>query len=280
MKTLSILVTVLGSLALVACGDNLTHPQEHPAYDAGDAKPLSCVPNLDGKIEATELSPALDTPVDYLINPAGKDRTVNLEGTIISGQRVWNLAIDYADDAKLTITATSVIGKWYAASFPTGQFVTPFDAAATTEAIYRKDDQAVWLLGLASTKPDAATGKTLLVYDTGIPVARFPLALGAKWVATGTITGGTLRGLPYAGKDIYEVEDDATGRLVLHDLTFEQVHRVKTKVTVSPAVGEAIVTRQVSFFAECFGEVAHATSHVAEPNDLFTNAAELRRLGL
>jgi hypothetical protein len=265
---------------LAACGDNLTHPAEHPDYDGGDAQPLSCVPNLDGRIDPSELSPTLDTPVNYLVSPAGKERTVDLTGTIVSGQRVWNLAVDYADDARLKITASTVIGKWYATSFPGGQFVTPFDAGATLEAVYRKDDQALWLLGLASTTPDAAEGKTLLVYDTGIPIVRFPLVVGAKWVAAGTIVGGTLRGLPYAGKDVYEVEDDATGRLVLHDLTFEQAHRLKTKVTVSPAAGAPTSTRQVSFFVECFGEVARATSRLAEPSDLFTTTAELRRFGL
>jgi hypothetical protein len=38
------------------------------------------------------------------------------------------------------------------------------------------------------------------------------------------------------------------------------------------------VTRQTSFFFECFGEVARATSQPNETQDDFTTAAELRRL--
>jgi len=52
-----------------------------------------------------------------------------------------------------------------------------------------------------------------------------------------------------------------------------------TKVTVEPAVGDAVVRRQVSFYAECFAEVARATSADGETTDLFTTATELRRLG-
>ena len=76
------------------------------------------------------------------------------------------------------------------------------------------------------------------------------------------------------------MKDDATGQLVLHDVTFSQVHRVRTKVTLSPATGASIVTRQDSFLFECLGEVARATSVNDEPKDDFTTASEIRRLGL
>ena len=72
---------------------------------------------------------------------------------------------------------------------------------------------------------------------------------------------------------------DAMGAIDLPQLTFDQVHRVRTKVTVEPAVGATVVRRQVSFFAECFGEVARVTSQNDEPEADFTTAAELRRLG-
>ena len=109
---------------------------------------------------------------------------------------------------------------------------------------------------------------------------RFPLTSGVNWVSVGRARNSTLLGLPYAGKDTYEVSVDAVGELRLPDLIFEQAHQVFTKVTVEPSVGAPVVTRQVSFFAECFGEVARATSAVGETEKFFTTASEVRRLGI
>jgi hypothetical protein len=260
---------LLSAILLTACGDNVTPPPRQN-YQAADAAPLACAPNLDGKLESAELQAAIGTPVDYLINPAGKDRSISLSGP------PFRFDIDFADDQKLTVAASTVAGKWYSASFPTGEFVTAVDAAGTVEGVYRHEDNGLFLLGLASKNEG---DKTLLVYDQPIAVVRFPLTPGTKWVSVGKVTNGTFRGLPYAGTDTYEVEDDAVGKLVLHDFTFEQVHRLRTKVTVSPSAGMVTTRRQVSFFAECFGEVVRAVSKDNEPNADFTVASELRRLG-
>ena len=272
------LIGLLLALAGVGCGDNLTHAPDRPGYGK-DAAPLSCLPNLDGVIEARELAPALDVPVSYLISPAGKERTVDLVGAVSDGHRTWTLATDYADDARISVQASALAGHWYADSFATGQFVTPFDAAASLEAVYRQDDQALWLLGIASSRPAPPEGKTLLIYDAPIAVFRFPLKVGAAWTATSTISNGTVRGLPYAGRDTYQVDDDAVGTLVLHDLTFQQVHRVHTLVTVTPSAGAAVARRQVSLVGECFGELVRAVSRDGEPVADFTVTTELRRLG-
>jgi hypothetical protein len=280
MPLLPLLLLPLLPLATSGCGDNLTPVPSHDAYVGAEAAPLSCAPNLDGVITASELPTVYGTPVSYLENPTGKTRTVNVAGqTTTTGQLVWDFGADYADDGVLTITVTPLAGKWYAASFPAGQFVTPQDAAGTLEAIYRRDVSGVYLLGIASTAPAPAEGQSLLAYDTGILVAKFPLTPGTSWVATGKVVGGKIRGLPYAGQDTYEVTDDAVGRVVLHDFTFDAVHRVRTKVTVSPSAGAVLTTRQVSFFGECFGEITRVVSQNGEPNPDFTVATELRRLG-
>lgn len=263
----------------LGCGDNATPGPSRDAYVGADSLPLSCAPNLDGRIDASELTPALNTPVSYLINPVSRDRAVDLLGRTEGGRRVFRFDVDFADDQALTISAGSIIGKWYAASFPTGEFVSAIDPAGSTEGVYRHESNGLFLLGIASKTEAAAEGKTLLVYAEPVAVLRFPLAIGAKWVAIGNVTNGMIRGLPYAGRDTYEVEDDAVGKLILRDFTFEQVHRVRTRVTVAPSAGMAITRRQVSFFSECFGEVVHIVSKDNEPNADFTVAAELRRLG-
>lgn len=278
----AVAVTLACAFSLLGCGENQTHPTpEHDPYsDAGDT-PLSCVPNLDGRIDVAEMKAMLDVPVSLLVSPAGETRPVDVAGTIDeAGKRTWDWSADVASDRKVELVATALAGKWYESSFPGGQFVTAMDASGTNEGIYAEDDRAFWLLGLASAEKDPPGGRTLLVYEAPVALYRFPLTVGASWVSTGEVKGGTIKGLPYAGKDIYEVKDDGTGRLLLHDVTFAQAHRIRTKVTLQPATGQTVVTRQVSLVFECFGEVARATAQTNEPKEDFTTAAEVRRLGL
>ena len=108
---------------------------------------------------------------------------------------------------------------------------------------------------------------------------QFPVVVGQSFVSSGEITSGVAFGLPYAGRDTYEVDVDAEGAIDLLQYSFDQVLRVRTTVTVEPAVGAAVTKKQVSFYAECFAEVARVTSQDGETNDDFTEAAELRRLG-
>lgn len=281
MRHAAFLCISLASLgALAGCGDNLTHPPDRDPFGEGDAGPLSCVPNLDGRVDAAELKATLGVPVTYLVSPEGEEREVDVAGVNDGdGGKIWDFSADYASDKIATLTAVDVTDQWFASSFPGGQFATALDAAGTIQGIYAADDDAISLLGVASTKEKPKEGKTLLVYSAPVQIYRFPLKPGAKWVSAGEITGGTLRGLPYAGKDIYEVEDDATGELELHDFTFTQAHRIRTKVTVEPAAGASTFQRQVGFVFECFGEVARATSKNDEPEENFTKAAEVRRLG-
>lgn len=283
VRTQRVAMTLGAALAavLAGCGENQTHPVDHDPYaDAGEV-PLTCVPNLDGQIDASEMKATLDVPVSLLVSASGAKPAVDLVGAIgDDGKRTWDWSADVASDRKVSFAASALDGKWYAESFPEGKFVTPMDAAGTVEGIYSQDDKTFWLHGVASTEKDPKAGRTLLVYEPPIVLYRYPLTVGASWVSTGQVTNGTFKGLPYAGKDIYEVKDDATGQLVLHDVTFSQVHRVRTKVTLAPATGKSVVTKQVSFLFECFGEVARATSLNDEPKDDFTTASEVRRLGL
>jgi hypothetical protein len=199
--------------------------------------------------------------------------------TYANGKLVWDWSVDLADDRVATLSASTLDGKWYASSFPTGQFVVPFDAGDTVEAVYTHDTQAMSLLGLASIQSLPPEGKTLLVYDQPIALFKFPMAPGAAWSSTGKVANATLRGLPYAGQDTYDTKVDAAGTVLLHDFTFTQALRVRTKVTVAPVVGATTTELQVSFLFECFGEVARATSALNETKEDFATAAEERRLG-
>ncbi len=274
------LLLALGLVALLAaCGPNRTYP-ERAAYEGQPPAPLSCVPNLDGRIDAAELEAALGVPVRYLVSPAGARRPVDLAGsTDAQGRRVWSLSTDWADDRVATLTASALAGRWYAASFPTGELVAPLDLGGLLESVYATDGSNLLLLGYASTREAPPEGKTLVVYTQPVALYRFPLENGKQWVSAGEVRNATVRGLPYAGRDTYQVRLDGVGQLELPDVTFTQALRARTTVTVEPSVGQSVQRRQVGWLFECFGEVARATSVDGEQQDDFTTTAELRRLG-
>jgi hypothetical protein len=268
------------AVAVAACGDNETPPSAKGNYVGAAPQALPCVPNQDGQIDANELSPILGATANYLVSPAGKERAVDLVGAQRDGKTVWTFNADYPDDQVAPIVATPLEGHWFADKFPNAVngFVTPLDAAGNNLGVYTHDDQAFSLHGIASK--DDGPQKTYLPYETPIALYRFPLKPGLTYTTTADVKNGVFQGLPYAGRDTYEVKVDAAGEVVLSDLTAQQALRVKTKVTVAPSAGIVTVTRQTSFLFECIGELVRATSKPGEENEDFTTAAELRRLGL
>jgi hypothetical protein len=284
-------------ILLAACGDNLTPapqnqtgtaPQQDTTipdrdpYQAQAATPLACTPNLDGKIDSNEIKVGFNVPINYLVPPAGQSHPVDVMTALapVNHLMSWDWSVDYAEDQVAQLAATPLTGKWYAASFPNGQFTVPVDLGGTIEAVNSIDATGMYLHGIASKVQDPTEGRTLYVYNPPITALRFPIMPGGDWSSTGQVRNGTLRGLPFASNDTYHVRVDAMGELKLPDVTFKQVHRVRTDVTIDPAVGIKTTQKQVSFYFECFGEVAKATSQLNETSDAFTSALEVRRLGL
>jgi len=263
-----------------ACSENATVPSRDP-YEASAPEPLACFPNLDFQIEAHEIQPAIGVPVRYLVSPEGAERAVDVAGAPgDDGASIWDWSIDLADDQQITVEPAAIADRWYAGEFPGEAFVTPFDAGGRVESIGVHQQGGLFLLGLASSEPDPPEGRTLLVYQSPVEVLRFPITPGMAVLSAASVENGILRGLPYAGTDTYEIAADAVGELRLPQLGFTQVHRVRSRVTIQPSVGAPQSRRQVSFYFECFAEVARAVSLPDEPQDDFTVAAELRRLGL
>lgn len=278
MRTALLLIPCL---LLAGCSENETITDTHDPYQADAATPLGCVPNLDGKIEASEMQAFFGVSATFLVSPQGEERPVDIVGAMqVSGQRIWDWSADYASDQEAKFGASKVEGKWYADKFSGGEFVASFDAGHTIDAIYKSDESAIYLLGLASTEADPPEGRTLMPYVDPVAIYRFPLEVGGTWVSTGIVQDGLFKSLPYAGKDIYEVKVDAAGELKLPHWSFTQALRVRVNATVQPAVGASTSQRQVSFLFECFGEVARATSRGGETEEDFTVASEVRRLGL
>lgn len=272
------LVLILVGIALVlwalaGCSDNLTPP----GVAGDDDAVFECLPDLDGRIEARELPVTVGVAGDYYVSPPG--RAVDLAGVVDEGGvRVWDLATEYPDDQRVALGPDALDERWSAPWFPAGTFVL---ADGDLDAVYSRDQQGLWLHGLASREENPAGGQTLLVYQAPVALLRFPLSAGDAWQETGVVQGGTLDGLPYNGTDTYTIEVDGSGELWLPYVTFEQVLRVRTHVEVAPAAGGVTTSqRQVSFLFECFGEVARVTSRADEPATDFGVAHELRRFAL
>ncbi|RYE76181.1 MAG: hypothetical protein EOO74_08845 [Myxococcales bacterium] len=272
---------LLSALALMAggCGENETPPPEKDPYQPPTIAPLSCIPNLDNRIDAVELQASYDVPQSLLVNPAGEERAVDTVGEKVEGGFVLNWDADFASDRSARISAQALGDQWFASSFPEGQFVTPNDLGGRILGVYQQTEQAFLLWGLASAEQDPPEGRTLFVYETPIELYRFPIQPGGSWISKGQYSNGVVQGLQIASQDTYETTVEGPYEVRLPDLIFQQAMRVSTRVTLQPVIGASIITRQVSFLTECFGEVARATSKPGETNDAFTVAAEVRRLG-
>lgn len=263
-------------VALASCGPNLT-----PVPEADPTLELDCLPNLDGTIEIDELPIATGAKGSYWISIPGTP--VDVIGTTgANGERRWDWSVLAPSDTLVEVETASLAGAWFAPTFPRGELVAPLDVGHTVVGVIAREPQAFSLLGIASVTPNPPEGKTLVVYDTPIPLYVFPIAPGMRWSSGGTISSGrgTIDGLPIIGENRYDVTVDAIGELDLPEVSFTQVHRITTHVTVQPSSGPAMTRRSVSFVFECFGEVARATSRDSETASEFRVAQEVRRLGL
>ena len=240
---------------LAACGTNET-PQPAPVPTLPE-----CVPNRDGTITAAELPIALGATLTYYTSS-------NATGV------GYEMAQENASDQVVALGPVALGPQWYAASFPSGQFVV--DAGGGLDGIYHQDSQALWLDGTASQAMGA--NQTLIVYPTPLPVLRFPITVGEMYSAT-VAYSATIDGLPFNGSDELDVDVPDSGRLDVPYVQFSPVLRVREKA-VRKTGATAITRRTTLFLFECFGEVARAESKQDETNPDFTTAAYLRRYAL
>ena len=271
---------VLQPVSDPAVSDVGSDSQTDPFGSEEAIDPLPCRPNLDGRIESHEFQAVVGVPASFRVSPEGAQRNVDTVGAEGEQGWGWDWSNDDTDDTVIQNVASSVAAQWFAEHFPTGEFSTSITRDSSIVGIYAQDTDTVTLLGVASAESEPTEGQTLLIYDEPIVLYQFPIEPDQMWISTGEVRNGTYRGLPYAGRDIYEVHVISTGALSLPDLTFNQVHLIATRVTMQPAVGASNSIRQVSFVFECYGEVARAVSRDNETDEQFSIATEVRRLGL
>src|SRR3569623_365177 len=216
----------LAIILLAACCTNDT-PQPVPAPTLP-----TCVPNRDGMITADELPIALGAKVDYYTS-------TNTAVNLVAQNSVWDLSQERATDQVIALGPVALGAQWYAAQFPSGQFVV--DAGCGLDGIYHQDAQALWLDGTASQMDGA--NKTLIVYPTPLPVLRFPITVGEMYSSTVAYTA-TIDGLPFNGSDELDVDVPDSGRLDVPYVQFSPTLRVREKAVRK--TGAAAITKRTA----------------------------------
>lgn len=247
-----------------ACADNRTF------YDAdagAEVEGVSCLPNLDGLIERSEMPTQLGNPVSFLVS---QNASIDLSSSEL------DLRSEFPGESKLPLIAESTLGKWFQDDFPSGSITVPLSIGGENLGILESTEVAVRLLGIVSTLPD----HTLLRYESPIDLYRFPLSVGSTWSSTSAVTG-TFAAVPYNGTDSYAVEVLSRDIVYLPHLRFSDAYRVHTEVVNDSGAAGVVTTRQqISLISECFGEIARVVSQENENAATFTSAAELWRFSL
>jgi hypothetical protein len=242
------------ALAVLACSDNRT--PYSPDGGSDDPLTFSCLPNLDGLLERSELPTQLRNAVPYLV---AQNTNVDLSGNEI------DLRSEIPGEEKLDLVALPLEGQWFENEFPADSIIVPLSGAGDTLGVLQQSESSLSLLGIVST----LEGHTLLHYQDPIDLYRFPIAVGRSWTSTSTVT------------DTYEVSVPSTHILLLPHLRFTSTYRVDTTVTSDSGAAGVIITRQqISLLSECFGEITRALSQDNESDPNFTAAAELWRFSL
>lgn len=239
---------------------------------SGGAGP--CLSNGDGSIARSEVVFAAGLHATFRI---ADDVTVDLAGKAQpDGSRAWDVAGAYANDADVTVVTKEPAGQWFAADFPTATYTAPLAKHPTLGVlvgIFEAKADSLALLGVAS--PAEAVNATKVTYAPPATILAFPLADDASWKTSATVTGKAA-GIAAVYAETYDSTVDAHGSLKTPYGTFD-VLRVKTTMTRTVGVVPT-VTRSFAFVAPCFGTVASVTSQPNEPQEEFSNAAQLRRL--
>jgi hypothetical protein len=236
-------------------------------------------------------------------------QSVTLPANFLAGT-TWDFTPAMTGDHDVQFQPAALAGQWFAKDFSSGEFTLRMSGADDTLGVFEQSTGGLLLDGMASpakagTPTDFGFQKDEYTSDAAsIQTLGYPLKSGASWSSSGVIKGD------YAGdtyncdplvianctpfptcciRQTYTSTVDAVGKAITPYATFD-VLRVKTAVSVdvlmygvwtaasdpSTGVGENVI--QYSFVSECFGPVAVVTSQKGETEDLFTTAAEVRRL--
>lgn len=226
----------------------------------------------DGIIQRDEMIIEVGLGATYRVNQ-NAPVTVDLVGTQSGGEPLWDFTGTTPSDQSVVDELLSVAGTWFAADFPDATYAAFLDP--DTYGVFRVTDQALSMIGIASVTPN----ETLMTYDVPVDLLRFPIQLGDHYVID-AINSGTYNYTPFwTVEETYDVTVDALGTVVVPAGSF---HALRIRTNLHQYIPFTIFTDRILYVwvTECFGIVARITSEDNEPDNIFTDAAEYRRMTL
>lgn len=242
-----------------------------PTADAG-----RCVANNDGVLQRSELNFIVGASVLYVTNDQNTVVSpVDVNGTIVDGERVWNYASARPTDRRILDDVRPPNGLWWSGFYPDATFATVIDREDNILGVYRANATSLELLATVSTE----MGRTNLRFTPPVLVLRFPLREGDSW--SQSVNGvGTLNYTAFANVSQYTNRVNAHGMVSTPAGSFFAL-RLDTSLDQSvPLTVFRVQRRTYTFVSECLGVVARVTSVDNDTAENFTRASEYRRLGL
>jgi len=265
----------VGSDSAVSDGgvDGVADSGSDAMVDAGGDGGGVCDYVDDGVIERDEMVIEVGLGATYRVNQ-NAPVTVDLVGTQSGGEPLWDFTGTTPSDQSVVDELLPVGGTWFAADFPDATYVAHLDP--DTYGVFRVTDQALSMLGVASVTPD----ETLMTYDVPVDLLRFPIGLGDHYVIDTTSTG-TYSWTPlWTVEETYDITVDALGTVVVPAGTF---HALRIRTNLHQFIPYTVFTVDRILYiwvTECFGIVARITSEDDEADNIFTEAAQYRRMTL
>jgi len=237
-----------------------------------DAPTGLCTPNHDGMITLGELPLMAGKMATFRV---GKNVTWDTAGTAAgTGMRKWDLTAQLAGDADKTLMLGSPAAQWWAASFPTATYASTLAESSDLLGVFHVEAAQVTLLGVVS--PSAGTFRTELKYEPPVKILALPIAAGATWTSTSTVSG-TAQGALVTYTEKYASLVDQVGTMKTPYGEFPVV-RIATDLTRTSGFTTLLTKRQFAWTAECYGSVATIASQDFETSAEFTDPAEVKRL--
>lgn len=277
------------TLVLAGCAPGASPP---PPPDQGqEALPAArCVGNGDGILSPDEV-PAVDLSLgiqsSFLVAPSGTDLPAGWQ------DEGFDLSLDRLPTQPASELAfsgpESLDGAWFADRFPAGEWQAVLDFSTGSRGVFARQEDAVLLLGVASTTVDGAA----LTYDPPVPLFDLPMTDGDSWevaaAAEGIADGATWpEDLGASGvvslvhRWSFDVDGVGVATLPGADLPVQRLRLVLRTEAYNSIAGlfAADVQRVTFLVAECLGTVARARSEPDELEEDFVRTTEILRFGL
>jgi hypothetical protein len=246
---------------------------------------VACEGDGDGIITASELGILVDAVISYRVNASETVVDIpDLAGEPCEQGLCWDLSGDNEADEVVADSVNGIADYWFADRFPTDAYVIPLDARTGSLGVYRKTDDALELLGMASE----AEGETALAYDPPVALLAFPLQKGAAWDVTAEAVG-LFEGDSYPNafgvqiRHTYAFLVNGAGRIQVPAGSWDVLRLLlDLRMEVGTLFGPPLAIERFKvydFLAECVGLVARVRSTEGELDSFFDQATEYKRLG-